>query len=89
MSTKELKIQQRKADWVWLMNQPQGRRLLSHLLFNVTGLHRTSFSTNALSMAESEGKRAIGLAVELELVGASIEGFQQVLIDHFKENRNE
>lgn len=47
-------------DLKWLMGSKRGRRILWRLM-DRSGAHRSSFSTNALSMAFNEGSRNIGL----------------------------
>lgn len=84
----KLKGEQLKADLQWLLNQPQGRRLLRHWLLGLGGLHRTTFSTNALVMAMAEGKRSMALDIEGELTNAFPEGYALVLSEHFKEMTN-
>lgn len=48
------------ADIRWLMESEQGRRIVWRLL-NQSGVFRSSFSSDALAMAFSEGNRNIGL----------------------------
>lgn len=52
--------EQEVADFKWLMDSKQGRRLMWRLL-EKAGVFRTSFSTNALQMALAEGGRSYGL----------------------------
>jgi hypothetical protein len=51
---------QELADFKWLMDSKQGRRVMWRLL-EKAGVFRTSFSTNALQMALGEGNRSYGL----------------------------
>lgn len=89
MNPKEkLQAEQLKADLQWMLNQPQGRRLLRHWLLGVGGIHRSVFSTNALVMATSEGKRSMALDIEVELTNAFPEGYALLLSEHFKEMTN-
>ena len=48
------------ADIRWLMESEQGRRIVWRIL-NQSGVFRSSFSSDALAMAFSEGNRNIGL----------------------------
>lgn len=48
-----------KADLAWLMSDKRGRRICSRLLDDA-GVYRTSFSTNAMTMAFNEGARNAG-----------------------------
>jgi hypothetical protein len=47
-------------DIKWLMGEKRGRRLMWRL-FSRAGIYRSSFSTNAILMAGSEGERSVGL----------------------------
>lgn len=47
-------------DFKWLMSNKRGRRIVWRLL-DRAGVHRTSFHTNALTMAFNEGARNEGL----------------------------
>lgn len=53
-------------DWRWLMTSEHGRRIVRDLL-ETTGVHRTSFDQNALSMAFNEGQRNVGLRIEARI----------------------
>jgi hypothetical protein len=50
------------ADIKWLMSNKRGRRIVWRLL-DQAGVFRSSFSTNAMTMAFSEGSRNYGLRV--------------------------
>lgn len=49
-----------KGDLRWLMKQKRGRRMMMRML-ELSGVYRTSFSENALTMAFNEGNRNPGL----------------------------
>lgn len=51
-----------QEDVSWLMGNKRGRRLVWRLLERA-GVYRSSFSTDALTMAKSEGRRETGLAL--------------------------
>lgn len=53
-------------DIKWLMASPQGRRIARRWLA-AAGIHRTSFTGNSETFFR-EGKRALGLEIEAELV---------------------
>lgn len=57
------KVQLRKqeaADFVWLMNDPRGRRIVWRALA-AAGVFQSSFDPNAMTMAFAEGRRSEGL----------------------------
>jgi len=56
----QVRQQQEIADFKWLMDGKQGRRVVWRLL-EKAGVFRSSFSTNALQMALGEGNRSYGL----------------------------
>ncbi len=47
-------------DIVWLMSEPQGRRVV-HTMLSKAGIWRTSFSPDPYTTAFNEGQRNIGL----------------------------
>ena len=55
-----LERQNEEADVKWLMSQKRGRRMAWRFLDHA-GVFRSSFSTNAMQMAFSEGNRNYGL----------------------------
>lgn len=55
-----LERQNEEADVKWLMSSRRGRRIVWRLL-DQAGVFRSSFSTNAMSMAFAEGGRNYGL----------------------------
>lgn len=78
-------LDQRNADYQWLLDDPRGRRVLRHILLDITGLFRSTFSTNALTMANAEGSRYVGLRIQDELISASRSGYAQVINEHIQE----
>ena len=51
-----------EADFRWLMSGPKGRRFVWYLL-SLTRALNSSFSTNAMQMSHSEGRKEIGYAL--------------------------
>lgn len=84
------KDEQRRADLLTLLAMPEGRRTFVWLL-ELTGPYRTSFATNALQMAYSEGLRKLGLQLTDELASADPEAWvrMQLEIMQPKENRHD
>lgn len=76
------KAQTREAqeveDFKWLMDSKRGRRIVWRLL-EKAGVFRTSFSTNALQMAMSEGNRSYGLFWLNEVMASSADKFVLML----------
>lgn len=58
-----------------VMSTPAGRRFIWHQVLSRTGIHKSSFSTNALSMAYSEGLRSFGLMVEADITEADTNAY--------------
>jgi hypothetical protein len=81
-------IQQRKNDWASLMATPFGRRIIRHILFDLAGTHRGVFSTNALSMANAEGRRSLGQSIETEIDIAVPGAYASLLVEMSKEVSN-
>jgi hypothetical protein len=57
---RQLAAKQQKEDFLWLMRDPRGRRLVWKQLSDA-GVFLPSFSTDALTMAFNEGRRNAGL----------------------------
>ena len=57
---RQLKFRQETEDIKWLMAHKQGRRIV-YRLFELTGVHRTSFNTNSMVTSFNEGQRNVGL----------------------------
>ena len=89
----QVKVRKRKAqtqregeinDWKSLMDTQFGRRAMT-LLLTQCGVYRSSFATNALEMAKSEGQRNMGLWLMSELEGASPSDFLLMLNEASKQ----
>lgn len=65
-------------DFKWLLGHLQGRRVLTRLMER-TGVYRSSFNANALSMAMHEGERNIGLILVADMLEADPMGFVKLL----------
>lgn len=65
-------------DVAGVMSTPEGRRFTWRLLCEC-GIFRTSFNTNALSMAFAEGQRNIGLMLQARLAKAAPKMYQTML----------
>lgn len=63
----DLERKQETNDLQSVMGTAYGRRFIWRWL-GITGVHRTSFNTNALSMAHAEGQRGVGLMLEAEIM---------------------
>lgn len=75
---------QRKAflteidDIKWLMGNKRGRRIVARLL-DRAGVWRSSFNTNALSMAFSEGQRNEGLRLLSQITAHCPDRYTEML----------
>lgn len=56
-----LRERQRATDWVWLVSDPRGRRIVAELAAPLIDL---SFSPDALRMAFAEGRRDFARAIQ-------------------------
>lgn len=56
----ELEQQRAATDFLWMMNDPRGRRIIWRQLA-AAGVFRTSFTPDAMQMAFNEGHRSHGL----------------------------
>lgn len=74
---------QRGNDIKTLMGMPEGRRVFTWLLES-TGPYRTSFSTNALTMAYQEGLRKMGLVLTDQMAAADPESWVQMQLEILK-----
>lgn len=74
----QLQALQEVEDFKWLMDSKRGRRIVWRLL-EKAGVFRTSFSTNALQMAMSEGNRSYGLFWLNEVMASSPDKFVLML----------
>jgi hypothetical protein len=61
-------------DLRWLMNSKRGRRIVHRILLRA-GVWHSSFNTNALTMAFSEGRRNEGLALTSKIMALTPENF--------------
>ena len=80
----KLRQAQKDADLKWVMSDPRGRRFIWDLLA-FTGIHQDSFSTNALTMARNEGRRAVGLHLEIDTLNACAGSFLAMQAEAQKE----
>lgn len=83
-----IKGEQLKADLAKVISSPEGKRVFRHILLTMAGIHRTTFSTNAMSMASLEGRRSMGLDLEAALINASARDYAQMLTAHITEEAN-
>jgi len=68
-------------DAQFVLSSQEGRRFLYRLLGDC-GVWRSSFNTNALAMAFSEGQRNVGLLLQARLIKADARHFQLMLEEH-------
>lgn len=66
------------SDIKWLMGQRRGRRIAYRML-SQSGVYRTTFSTNALSMSFAEGRRQCGLELMAMLTEHCPERYMEML----------
>lgn len=66
-----------KADLVWLMEQPRGRRVLWGIM-EEAGLFRTSFTGNSETFLR-EGERNVALRLQAQLIWADRQKFAAML----------
>lgn len=82
-------VAQLRNDWRSLLAQPYGRRIVRHILLDLAGTHRGVFSTNALSMANAEGRRSLGQSIENEIEVAVPGAYASLLAEMSKEVSND
>lgn len=70
-----------------LMSRKEGRRFVRHLL-GAAGTYQSCFSTNALQMAHSEGKREVGQYLLVLIQQACPERYLEMLSEHLKDERS-
>lgn len=75
---KRLKREREVADFTWLMNHPEGRRIVYRLL-EKAGNARSSFSLNANEMAFWEGNRNFGIFLQAEIDAICPERYHQMV----------
>ena len=85
----ELQRERELNDLRFVMGHEQGRRLVWRILTN-TGMNRTSFETNALSMAMKEGQRNVGLMLMAEIMEADTKSYLTMQLEaaNLKEQDN-
>lgn len=79
-------IVEEESDVKWLMSSEKGRRIVYRFL-KEAGVFRTSFSTNALTMAHNEGRRAYGLKL-LSIIQSSCYELYQPMIKEALNDRS-
>jgi hypothetical protein len=84
--TQRLAREQEINDFRALMGTKEGRRFMWRLL-SKTGVHRTSFSNDALVMAFNEGNRNLGLLLMSEIHGLCPARYQQMQKEHQENER--
>lgn len=72
-----LRRQQAAEDWKWLMSSKQGRRVV-HRVLALTGMHRSSFTGNSETFFR-EGRRAVGLEIEAEIIKHAAGGYADMV----------
>jgi hypothetical protein len=72
---------QQAEDMKWLAGHPQGRRIAWRLLERA-GVFRSTFNTNAMTMAANEGGRSLGLFLLDELLEASPGVLTRMMQEH-------
>lgn len=88
MTSDKDRQQQLVNDYRSVLGTPAGRRLLTHIMHNLAGTHRSVFSTNSMSMAHSEGKRSVGQTVENEIEAALPGAYASLLAEIVTEATN-
>jgi hypothetical protein len=83
----ELRARIDGEDLKWLMRDKRGRRFV-HGLLERSGVFRSSFHTNALTMAFNEGVRNEGLRLTARITEHCAELYPQMLAEQ-KESTNE
>lgn len=69
---------QARADLLWLMGDPRGRRFMARLLATC-GVNRDGFAPDALQMAETAGRRFVGLMLQQDIGAADPELYLTML----------
>jgi len=76
------------SDVKWLMNNKRGRRMVWRLL-DRAGVFRSSFATNSMTMAFSEGNRNYGLQLLGIIHAVCPELYPVMLKEHTNERTND
>lgn len=84
--TQRLAREQEINDFRSLMGTKEGRRFIWRLL-SKAGVHRTSFSNDALVMAFNEGNRNVGLLLMSEIHELCPARYQQMQKEHQENER--
>ena len=71
-----------------VMSSAAGRRLVWRAL-GYCGVHRSSFSTNAIQMSYSEGRRNVGLWLESEVMEVSPEHYLLMQQEAFTKEKSD
>jgi len=69
------------ADFRAFMSAPAGRRIAAWLLFDVSGVDRSSFANNDRLTAYNEGQRFVGLALMRHLKRISPGDYHKMLVE--------
>lgn len=67
-----------KEDLIWLMQQKRGRRIVARML-GQSGPHRSTFNSNAMTMAYQEGWRNFSVALLDKLTTHCMDLYLQLL----------
>ena len=59
LSSSELAAKNADDDFLWLMSSERGRRVVRRLI-ETAGVFRSSFNSNAMQMANTEGRKQVG-----------------------------
>lgn len=78
--THALARQQAAADWQYVLNAPQGRRVMAALLTHTGFLGSSYRSGDALGTAYAEGMRAVGLLIHTAATSAGQAGLAEALL---------
>lgn len=75
----DLRAEQVKADFKWVMEDPRGRRAVYEMIFNVAGSESLSYTGVSESTMFREGRRDVGLTLMRQLQEAVPELYLQML----------
>ena len=74
-------LERQRGEIRWLMSDKRGRAIVWWLLERA-GIHRTSFTESAPTMAFQEGRRDVGLALFDRLMDAEPDAYIRLLREH-------